>query len=388
MTTSRPADEIGVVIHGPEVIDSGFAIEALDWLEKSGRTVAVLGGTMGRLAAIDAGLDDRIDISSRRTPSQSVRMLSSSSAVVLLNHAKSLESGLAFGFAVAANARTICPLIQVDSGGGFVVQLSGCHPLAQEMSRRFGLELLLAPGQPPPLLYKDGLVVRRLSCVLPGEKISINGTVIATATSDSVEILAGDGQIIDIRGARIKQHGLEKLPHIDIEEAIIRSGTIRRTSATCLGRTRSGYNLQGGREKMRPPGSTPGGYDAGKPMRVAIIDHVAEATFETASGASAAITIGDDTTAIAGDILSRLGIPVIGIVDGDRDEISAGTCLAAGSIIIRVASGSDDIVGRKAGKIPVDGVCSLEELAGLLISIAGDDLISVQRTALRDNQSA
>ena len=38
-----------------------------------------------------------------------------------------------------------------------------------------------------------------------------------------------------------------------------------------------------------------------------LIDHAAENSYELASGAELAVTIGDDTTAIAGDILYRLG---------------------------------------------------------------------------------
>lgn len=44
-----------MVIHGPEVIDSGWAVKLLSYLTKFGRVEAALGGTMGRVAAIDAG---------------------------------------------------------------------------------------------------------------------------------------------------------------------------------------------------------------------------------------------------------------------------------------------------------------------------------------------
>jgi hypothetical protein len=40
-------------------------------------------------------------------------------------------------------------------------------------------------------------------------------------------------------------------------------------------------------------------------------------------GQFSSITEGDDTTIIAADILARLGISVIGIVDGDQDRITA-----------------------------------------------------------------
>ena len=56
MRASKAVDEIGVVIHGPEVIDSGSALTVLDLLESMGRITVVLGGTMGRVAVIAPGL--------------------------------------------------------------------------------------------------------------------------------------------------------------------------------------------------------------------------------------------------------------------------------------------------------------------------------------------
>jgi hypothetical protein len=43
--------------------------------------------------------------------------------------------------------------------------------------------------------------------------------------------------------------------------------------------------------------------------------------------------------------LSRAGIPIIGITDGDGDEIYYGACKAEGSILLRLKNASDDDVG-------------------------------------------
>ena len=118
MKPRKLPDRVGVVINGPEVIDSGWAISVLKLLEMFGSVFAVLGGTMGRLAVIDADLEDIISINARKTPSQSVHDLQASSdVIVLLNQAKNRQTGLAFGSRVAANARITRPLIQIDSGG-------------------------------------------------------------------------------------------------------------------------------------------------------------------------------------------------------------------------------------------------------------------------------
>ncbi|MCX6676023.1 MAG: DUF2117 domain-containing protein, partial [Methanothrix sp.] len=75
MKTWRQADKIGAVIHGPEIVDTGCALGIVNYLKKFGEVHAVLGGTMGRVAILDAGLDKLIDISPRRRPSQSIKDL-------------------------------------------------------------------------------------------------------------------------------------------------------------------------------------------------------------------------------------------------------------------------------------------------------------------------
>jgi len=109
----------------------------------------------------------------------------------------------------------------------------------------------------------------------------------------------------ELRG-ELKSHGLEKLPRIDLERAIIRSGKIRRTWARPRLREQRGDGA-------------------------AFIDHCAEDAFEAAKGASIVVVVGDDTTAIAADILARLGVPVVGIVDGDLDRLAEETVMLPGS---------------------------------------------------------
>ena len=53
---------IGVVLHGPEIIDSGCALKLVGHLQRLGRVKAVLGGTMGRVALMDAALQDAVQI--------------------------------------------------------------------------------------------------------------------------------------------------------------------------------------------------------------------------------------------------------------------------------------------------------------------------------------
>jgi len=349
---------IGVVVHGPEVVDSSSALRLINYLKGLGDVHAVLGGTMGRVAVIDAGLEELIDISSRRKPSQAIKDLQAvSDLIVVLNQAKSRESGLGFGARIAAKIDALKPVVQVDCGGRFVALLAGeARELAHAIAEELDLEVLALPQRCSISKEGDG-VRRRLTGVLPGELITVNGVVVARAIESSVEIREKGGRIIEARGAELKPHGLEKLPSIDLERAIIRSGSIRRTRA----RPRLG--------SCRGQGAV-------------LIDHCAEEALDAARGASVAVTVGDDTTAIAGDVLARLGIPVIGIVDGDIDGLSAETLMAKGSVLVKVQPGSDDEVGRLVRKEIFGGEdrASLEAdaLARMIVDIAEECVLHIE----------
>ncbi len=102
---------------------------------------------------------------------------------------------------------------------------------------------------------------------------------------------------------------------------------------------------------------------------------------ELAVDAQFAVTVGDDTTAIAGDILYRFGVPIIGITDGDFDGLSHNTKIYPGSTILRLRSGHDDIVGRRISEELFGGKNAVtfdtyEALERKVMDIAGDSIIS------------
>jgi len=362
MKTWRQADKIGAVIHGPEIVDTGCAFRIVHYLKKFGEVRAVLGGTMGRVAILDAGLDKFIDISPRRWPSRSIMDLGATCDLIfLLNYAKSRASGLAFGSMVAAAARAAKPLIQIDCGGRFVADLSfGAGELAGIIAADLKLDLLETSA--PNGIVREGSVVRRiLRGVDPGELISVNGLVIAKATSGSVEIESVDNMIVSVKGANIKLHGLEKLPFVDLEKAIIRSGNIRRTKAASAIIRVNEERCEG----------------------AAFIDHCAEDAFEIAYGVMVAVTVGDDTTAIAGEILARMGVTVVGIVDGDLDLLAGRTKIQRGGVVIKVRPGYDDLVGKEVKQELFRGekraMLGKEEVIRRITEIAGDRILRVDR---------
>ncbi len=383
MTAWRQAARLGAVIHGPEVIDSGEALKLISYLQKFGGVKAVLGGTMGRVAVIDSGLEDTIAVSPKRRPSESLKDLQPSSDIlVLVNQAKTRETGLAFGSVVAENAGIIKPLLQIDFGGKFVAVLAGAEGnIAEEISYDLGFDQIkwaeFQYSRAGNIVHEGNVTKRRLTGVLPGELITVNGIVIAKAIDRSIEIEESSGRIVKVAGAEMKLHGVQKLPQLDLESAIVRSGNIRRTEAK--------------------PRNSPGG----KGSFAVLINHNAEDAFEISRDACIAVTVGDDTTAIAGDILSRLGMPIIGITDGDLDGLSQGiagisdgdsmdiaaniverVAIQKGSILIRVQAGFDDVIGAQVQEQIFKGMdraqIKASDLADRIIEIARSHLVRIE----------
>lgn len=352
--------KISLVIHGPEVIDSGEAKSVLEKLSYVGKVEARLGGTMGRIAVLDAGLENAIDISQHQKPSACIESLfETSDLICLLNRGKTVETGRAFGEMVTARLREpeMKPLIQIESpesAGGKLIPL---NKKAGEYLEKLSEILDLPMESPLPLqnpVVQNSVfaekcpvtgtirIIRKLSGVFPGENILVNGIVIGKALSSEVSIVSENGFIVAIERGEIKEHGLEKLHNyekrdpVDLEKAWVKSGGLRRINF---------FPLQALKQKAHGRASS----FSSKPEagRVVLIDHAAEYTFELAAGAKLAVTVGDDTTAIAGDILSRLGIPILGITDGDCDRLACRTEIFPGSVVLRLASGNDDILGKK-----------------------------------------
>ena len=92
--------EIGVVVHGPGIIDSGWAMKIIDYLSNYGNVRCRLGGTMGRTAVIDAGLENIINISMKLLPSESLEIFNTENVdvIFLLDYGKSQETGHVFGY--------------------------------------------------------------------------------------------------------------------------------------------------------------------------------------------------------------------------------------------------------------------------------------------------
>lgn len=349
--------KIGAVIHGPEVIDTGLCQEFLDHLSSLGEMRAKLGGTMGAVALLDAEMEDRIEINNELVSEALLSLAKESDLLFMLNHAKSRESGLAFGRKVLQKIKDTIdgPVIQLDDG--FLISWGeGRKDMVEGLAEALDLDAIYQemPDENPHCAF------RRIEGVVPGDNIWIDGVVIGRATSERVIIREEEGDI-SYEGVQTKPPGLNKLGDFDLSSALIRSGEVRRTRA----------------EPRRLPSNSGD--------LVMLVDHVAEDSFFLASehdDIKCAITVGDDTTKIASSVLYRFGIPIIGLTDGDEDGIHHEELYPPGSAILRLRQGTDDTVGAEVRRKLLEGEDryrtddNLISILDCIKSIAGDRLIS------------
>lgn len=348
--------QLGIIIHGPEVIDIGRAEHLLRFLGEMGYCEVCLGGAMGAVAVIDAGLENVIDISRREKVTEAmVRLDRSCDVIAVLNHAKTRESGIAFGSILMKRLRHDLehPAIQLDDG--FILPLNRkADSLAMDISSRLNLEVESITCDQLPHQH------RILHGVIPGENIWINGNVIGKAQADKISIRIDDGYPI-FEGVEVKEAGLMKVLPFDLNDAMIRTGQIRRTKAV----PRSVDNRSNG--------------------KIMLIDHCAEDSFFETEDASLAITVGDDTTRIAGALLYRKGMPIIGITDGDEDGICDEEVFAPGSVILKLYPGNDDILGNEVrdrffgDDVQAKMKGTETELVKMIIEMGGDRIKEILR---------
>ena len=183
---------------------------------------------------------------------------------------------------------------------------------------------------------------RKIHGVSPDENIFINGIVVGYSNADSIVLIARDGLIVDIINGTIKYHGLEKLGPVDLERVIVKTGLLRKSddinprilSQDEIYMEDTERNLYSG-EISEDEHS----------FKVAYVDHAAYDIYKF-KDFDLVVTIGDDTSLVASDILYRFNIPIIGITDGDLDKVVEKGFVNEESTFIEVASGFDDIVGQ------------------------------------------
>jgi hypothetical protein len=311
-------DSAVMVVHGPELFDHGD----VGWLMEvlSPRRI-VVAGVMARTAAEESGL--RVEFNAQ-PPSRVIRALDD--PVFLANRGKTKKTGELFGNIVASRLGDN-GLVHIECSSRTVYCWnSGDEDLAGILSRLTGFGKKSLKGT----VHRQRNVREIRGCI-PGEAVYVNGIVIGRATEDVVVLKSRGGIVEPCSGLEPKPHGLEKLSldqSIDISTAWCKSGPIRTAAPRMNGKA---------------PGSG----------RVLVIDHCGHEIYaRMPEDCCGVLAIGDDTTAVSGHICAHRGIPVLGIVDGDRDTI-VPSAFAPGSVVVEVLGERDDDVGREiAKKVP------------------------------------
>lgn len=352
--------QIGIVIHNLQLMDSPQTIKnILTLLSRENCINACLCGTLGKVAAIDSGLENLIDIDQVLKPSACIESLfRSNDLVCLLNHGRELQTGRTFGRIVFSHIKNPeeKPLIQIERPGCLDGELIPWNRAADLHIKKLS-GILNMKISPPPVpvnsieVSKQGKQVLRRISTFPGANIMVEGIVVGKATSTEVTLISEDGFLTSIRGGIIKEQGIEilhkhgeRMP-LDLSAAWVKTTASRKNTGVFeslrddknKGITKCTFLKKSFlHEKVSESGT-----------KVILIDHCAERALDMLKGAGFAITIGDDTTEIAGSILSRFGIPVLGITDGDCDELATSVNYASGSLVLRLKPGKDDELGRK-----------------------------------------
>lgn len=346
--------KIGIVVHGPGIVDSGYAEKIMEILQNHGEIKARLGGTMGRTAVLDAHLEDIIDIKRKLLPSQSIKIFIEEGAdvIFLLNYGKSSLTGHAFGYKVQRKCNNP-PLIQIERPGeidGSVVSWrSDLNEFAAVIAEKLNLNLLKSYQVRKEVENKTGCLqegdktYRRVAGVSSQENIFVNGIVVGKSTSSEVTLIAEKGLITQIIGGQLKAHGAEKLGEIDLNKAVVKTGLLRKSVVkprVLENKAELKFNNYRGLDESLPS------HRSKSTFMVAYLDHAADDIYKL-KDADLVVTVGDDTTLVAADILYRFNIPIMGITDGDLDKVVEKGFKAPGSVIVELESGWDDIVGEK-----------------------------------------
>ncbi len=404
--------EIGVVVHGPGIIDSGWAMKIIDYLSNYGNVRCRLGGTMGRTAVIDAGLENIINISMKLLPSESLEIFNTENVdvIFLLDYGKSQETGHVFGYTafnhyfkkisnedyLSTNHKSFydsdIPVVQIERPGeedGSIISwnvdvnrkikqkkkglFSRSDDSDEESFDFVGMfndlieEFNLTKHTPEDVLNNyfseisqaadeetvreriadfpdDGsqFSYRRIHGASPGENILVNGFVIGYSESDAPILLARDDIIVDIIGGVVKEHGVEKLGPVNLSNAIVKTGLLRK-SKEVIPRVLDSDFVSINDVEMNS--SSNGLENKENSFKIAYVDHAAYDIYRF-KNFDLVVTVGDDTTLVASDILYRFDIPIIGITDGDLDKVVEKGFVNDKSIILEVAPDFDDIVGH------------------------------------------
>ena len=309
-----------LVAHGPEIFDQGDMTALTRILEPDEILVA---GVMARTAAEESGIAAEFP---GLPPSQV--LAATGPGAVLANRGKTPESGRIFGELVASRLAGK-GFVQVECSNKTVyVWDNGDMDQGARIAHLLGFAFVQGRVR-----ERNGSRIRKIRGCLPGEAVYVNGIVIGTATGGEVVLEDQHGQVVPRSGIKAKAHGLEKAMRngpVDLASAWCKSGAVRGMPPAHIG-------------EARPEG------------KVIFVDHCGHEVYRHLSDrVCGMVTVGDDTTAVCAHIGAHLGVPVLGIIDGDADSI-VPAAFAPGSVLAHTVGERDDDVGKEVGRLMDSG---------------------------------
>lgn len=307
----------------PGIFDTSWAECLISIIKKHGEVLPVVTGTMGAVAMMDSLLMDKI-VHIKEHFSNWVNKMDFD-VVINAMHTISVERMLADCWHLSKRIRV--PIIGIETNSKTIaIWDDKMKCLAKELANELGFGLIKGRDYGKTFWIESGREYRKVLGVIPGDWILINKILVGRALASDVIVVCEKGNIVDIKGAVLKGHGLEKLGKVELSNAKI--DTVKFLRSNVKNRIKVDLGIAPNKGK------------------VAFVDHVGyEVLSLLDERICCAVTIGDDTTLIVGDVLSRFGIPVIGIVDGDSEGLLQEVVMDEKSVIFKVKS--DDYVGKE-----------------------------------------
>jgi len=342
----------------PEIFDSGWARRLFECLKKNFEVSAVTAGTMGETAVFDNFMEANVKVD-RRKPSELLREMSSwADGVIIATYTPSSKKSHAFCWHLSRASTK--PLVEVEAKSGVVIPWNtNSESLATSISKIVGLKIEFPPKFGRTEWVQDGIKYRKILGVDVGDYVLVNKVVIGKATSEEVILAENNGFLTNVQGLELKIGGLKKLHKsgkIDIRQVTVDTTT-----------------------SLRSTYKEPRIVNTPNRKGVVFIDHMGYNVYDLAQGVEGAVVVGDDTTAIVGDLLFRLQVPIIGITDGDADGLLSRRHISPRSLIIVVKD--DDSAGAKIfreifkqkTKIPI----KIEQVKDKILKLLENNIIKV-----------
>ncbi|MEM4479484.1 MAG: DUF2117 domain-containing protein [Candidatus Methanomethylicaceae archaeon] len=300
--------------HMSKIFESGWAEKILTLLKKYGDVIAITSGTITTISMMDFGLKG-IKILKERF----VNWINKENfdLIISATHASSLERMLADCWHLYKKINL--PIIGIEVNNKVVAYWKNVKKIAEEISNDLNFKLMEGIDYGETFWIENEIEYRKILAVEPGDWILVNGIIIGKVIEKDLIFVCKNGKILDIRGGIIKENGIKKLEKIDLRSAkidtikILRDEVKNRASLEYISKEKIAFINHTGYDILR------------------ILDE----------GICCAVTVGDDTTTIVGDILERFNIPIIGIVDEDKDGLIKGAKFHPNSIILKVENDDD-----------------------------------------------